>query len=187
MKASRPTSSCWARPWAAACCRSPPIVARSRARRLSGHVPTATTRTKKTRSPPRRRSRRSTSSKSEGLVDNAALIGEAALDGLRELQTRHPLIGDVRGRGCLLAAELVLDRDTPASPPSTPPTPCSTPPPPRPELQSHARQRPDVVAAAGISRRALDTALAILDESLTEVERTLSPIAPAPFFLDPAR
>lgn len=48
----------------------------------------------------------------EGLVDNARAIGELALQRLRDMMTRHPLIGDVRGRGCLIGVELVSDRHT---------------------------------------------------------------------------
>jgi 4-aminobutyrate aminotransferase len=56
----------------------------------------------------------------EGLVDHAAAVGAHALDRLRELQRRHPLIGDVRGRGLLIGIDLVLDRDSkaPASDPA---------------------------------------------------------------------
>jgi 4-aminobutyrate aminotransferase len=50
----------------------------------------------------------------EGLVDNAARVGEHALHRLREMQGRFPLIGDVRGRGLLLGIELVTDRATKA-------------------------------------------------------------------------
>jgi 4-aminobutyrate aminotransferase/(S)-3-amino-2-methylpropionate transaminase len=48
----------------------------------------------------------------EGLVDRAARLGEVALDRLRELADRHELIGDVRGRGLMVAIELVEDRAT---------------------------------------------------------------------------
>lgn len=48
----------------------------------------------------------------EGLVDNAARVGARALERLHDMMDRHPLIGDVRGRGCLFGAELVLDRDS---------------------------------------------------------------------------
>jgi 4-aminobutyrate aminotransferase len=53
----------------------------------------------------------------EGLVANAARIGALALARLSEMRRRHPLIGDVRGRGLLLGIELVTDRaaKTPAA------------------------------------------------------------------------
>src|SRR5438874_2595153 len=48
----------------------------------------------------------------DGLVERAARIGELALPRLREMAERHELIGDVRGRGAMVAIELVADRGT---------------------------------------------------------------------------
>ncbi len=42
---------------------------------------------------------------SEGLVENAAARGEQLLAGLRALQGQYPAIGDVRGRGLMVATE----------------------------------------------------------------------------------
>jgi 4-aminobutyrate aminotransferase len=41
----------------------------------------------------------------EGLVQNAAEMGEYLQNGLRELQAEYPAIGDVRGRGLMVATE----------------------------------------------------------------------------------
>ncbi len=51
--------------------------------------------------------------KDEGIVENAARIGETVLGpGLRELADRHPVIGEVRGLGVFWALDLVTDRAT---------------------------------------------------------------------------
>ncbi len=50
----------------------------------------------------------------EGLVENAARIGEIAMAELEAMKQRQPAIGDVRGRGLLLGIELVESRETKA-------------------------------------------------------------------------
>jgi 4-aminobutyrate aminotransferase len=48
----------------------------------------------------------------EQFVQNAATVGEHLMNGLRALQDKHPIIGDVRGRGLMIGVELVRDRKT---------------------------------------------------------------------------
>lgn len=49
----------------------------------------------------------------EGIVDNAKRIGNDVLGpGLRDLQERHPVIGEARGLGVFWALDLVSDRAT---------------------------------------------------------------------------
>lgn len=48
------------------------------------------------------------------ILENARRVGATLLGALRELQARHPIVGDVRGQGMLLALELVRDRGTKA-------------------------------------------------------------------------
>jgi alanine-glyoxylate transaminase/(R)-3-amino-2-methylpropionate-pyruvate transaminase len=53
----------------------------------------------------------------EGLQANARRVGAHFLAGLRELKERHSLLGDVRGMGLMLGAELVSERETKAPAP----------------------------------------------------------------------
>jgi 4-aminobutyrate aminotransferase-like enzyme len=46
------------------------------------------------------------------LRENAWRVGEYLMARLRELAARHPVIGDVRGMGLMVAVELVRDRET---------------------------------------------------------------------------
>jgi 2,2-dialkylglycine decarboxylase (pyruvate) len=94
---------------------------------------------------------------------------------LRELQERHEQVGDVRGRGLLVAVELVWDRETKA-----PATDLGR------EVTADALQRGLSVNVArsgstanclrmapplSISEAEIDTGIEILDESLTSVLR----------------
>ncbi|GHA43270.1 aspartate aminotransferase family protein [Amylibacter ulvae] len=46
----------------------------------------------------------------EGLLDNTTQMGEYLMGKLSELQDKHAVIGDVRGKGLFVGAELVSDR-----------------------------------------------------------------------------
>jgi len=48
----------------------------------------------------------------ENLQQNALAVGTQWIRELRELQAKHPLIGDVRGLGLFLGIDLVTDRET---------------------------------------------------------------------------
>jgi 4-aminobutyrate aminotransferase len=48
----------------------------------------------------------------EQYVQNAAIVGEHLMNGFRDLQKKHALIGDVRGRGLMIGVELVRDQKT---------------------------------------------------------------------------
>ena len=48
----------------------------------------------------------------DGLIENARTVGAALGQGLRALQEKYAIIGDVRGTGFMQALELVRDRDS---------------------------------------------------------------------------
>lgn len=48
----------------------------------------------------------------EHLIERSDELGAWTMNELRQIQQRNPLIGDVRGQGLMIGAELVLDRET---------------------------------------------------------------------------
>lgn len=104
------------------------------------------------------------------VIANAAQVGEAMLDALRDIQGRHPVIGDVRGVGLLLGVELVVDRATKDRPPPGLPR----------QLLAALAQRGVLTSGAGpvlritpplvISERMALRALDLLDDAVGEVE-----------------
>ena len=48
----------------------------------------------------------------EGLLENCAAMGARMMGNLTALMEKHPVIGDVRGKGLFLGCELVKDRDS---------------------------------------------------------------------------
>ncbi|MFZ4482447.1 MAG: aspartate aminotransferase family protein [Chthoniobacterales bacterium] len=48
----------------------------------------------------------------DNLQANSLKIGSQILDGLKKLKEKHPIIGDVRGKGLMLGIEMVKDRAT---------------------------------------------------------------------------
>ncbi len=104
------------------------------------------------------------------LVENAADVGAFLFDELRKLQQRQALIGDVRGKGLMLAVELVRDRATKKPAVSE-----------RNAVVQACFRRGLLLLGCGensirfspplvIDRRQVQTAVDILDEALAEVE-----------------
>ncbi len=48
----------------------------------------------------------------ETLMRNAETVGAHMMNGLKALMDKHPIIGDVRGRGLMIGVEFVRDRQT---------------------------------------------------------------------------
>jgi 4-aminobutyrate aminotransferase len=109
----------------------------------------------------------------ENLVAHAADLGDYALGRLHELKRRHPLIGDVRGKGLLMGIELVR--------PSTTPHGAPTPATDEAERIMYAALKRGLnfkvtmgniltlTPALVISKAEMDQALGILEECLAEV------------------
>jgi 4-aminobutyrate aminotransferase len=105
-----------------------------------------------------------------GLVANAAAVGAHLLAGLTALMERHPLIGDVRGRGLMAGVELVRDRQTKERAVEE-----------RNAVVNRAFERGLLILGAGknairfsppliLTREQADIAIGILDEALYDVE-----------------
>ena len=115
--------------------------------------------------------------KDEGIVENAAAIGAQVLGpGLRELATRHPVIGEVRGQAVFWALDLVSDRATRAM---LAPYGQSSPAMAALVAECKARglmpftnyNRLHVVPPCTVSEAEAREGLAILDEALTVADR----------------
>jgi 4-aminobutyrate aminotransferase len=108
----------------------------------------------------------------DSLVANAADVGAHLMAGLKSLADKHPLIGDVRGRGLMIGVELVKDRQTKERAIEE-----------RNAVVTAAFNRGLLILGAGknavrfspplvLTRAEADTAIRIFDEALTEVEET---------------
>jgi 4-aminobutyrate aminotransferase len=106
----------------------------------------------------------------ERLMANAATVGARLMDGLKGLAGKHPLIGDVRGRGLMVGVELVRDRQTKERATAE-----------RDNVVNAAFRRGLLVLGAGknsvrfspplvLTAAQADTAVRIFDEALSEVE-----------------
>lgn len=97
-----------------------------------------------------------------GLIANAAKMGERLLTGLRELQARHEMIGDVRGRGLMIGIELVRDRATKEPATSE-----------RDEVEIECFKRGLIIQGCGVSTVRLSPPLLIDEEQCDFALRTL--------------
>jgi 4-aminobutyrate aminotransferase len=108
-----------------------------------------------------------------GLMANAARLGERLLAGACRLMANHSVIGDVRGRGLMVGMELVRDRDTREPAPEL-----------VRELVQRAFRRGLLLLGAGrsslrlapplvIDEQDVDTALGLIDSCLSEIAPSL--------------
>jgi len=109
----------------------------------------------------------------EGLVENARNVGAYLRQGLWDLASRYPIIGDVRGAGLFVSVELVKDRVTKE------PAPEETA-----ALVNGLRERRVLISATGRAANGLKIrpplvfSKANADHFLSAMEETLAGIAP---------
>jgi 4-aminobutyrate aminotransferase-like enzyme len=48
----------------------------------------------------------------ENLLERSAHLGKIALERMEKMKEDHPIVGDVRSKGCLMGIELVKDKAT---------------------------------------------------------------------------
>ena len=111
----------------------------------------------------------------EGIVENAAAMGPEFERRLRDLQDRHPSIGEIRGLGCFWGIELVRNRET--REPLVPFNATGEAFAPVAQLAKAARERGRYLMTHGavflvcpplnITVEELDDGIAILDEALS--------------------
>ena len=106
----------------------------------------------------------------ESLMANAATVGDHLMTRLGELQGRHSLIGDVRGKGLMIGIELVRDRTAKVRATTE-----------RDHLVDECFKRGLLVLGAGrstlrlcpplvLTKQQADTVVSILDESLSAIK-----------------
>jgi 4-aminobutyrate aminotransferase len=111
----------------------------------------------------------------ESLMANAAAVGDHLMARLRDLEAKHPLIGDVRGHGLMIGIELVRDRKTKVRATTE-----------RDQLVEECFNRGLLVLGAGrntlrlcpplvLTKDQADTVVRIIDDSLGEVHRSSAP------------
>jgi taurine--2-oxoglutarate transaminase len=107
----------------------------------------------------------------EGIVENAAMIGRDHLEpGLNALAEKHPMIGEVRGRGVFWAMDLVDDRATRAPVSGAVVGAFKNELMQRGLLPQPADNRMHVVPPCVVTPDEVAQALAIYDEALTAIE-----------------
>jgi len=105
------------------------------------------------------------------LMENAAKMGDYAMEKLRSMQAEHPSIGQVRGKGLMIGVEIVLDREK-----KTPGAAL------RNRIVDEAFHRGLLLLGCGantlrfspaltITQAIMDEALAMLDDALTAAEK----------------
>lgn len=108
----------------------------------------------------------------EQYVANAAKVGAYLMDRLRALQPRHPLIGDVRGKGLMIGVEVVHDRTAKTRAPGE-----------RNAIVQAMFRRGVLILGAGqnairfappllLSTEQADVVLRVFDEAVSEVEES---------------
>jgi taurine--2-oxoglutarate transaminase len=118
-----------------------------------------------------------TAMKEEGIIENAASIGENILGpGLRALQEKHPVIGEARGLGVFWALDLVTNRET-----REPLAPYGGTSPAMNELVAESKKRGlmpfvnfnrmHVVPPCTVTEAEANDGLAILDEVFTIIDK----------------